>query len=431
MNLTSLQTLPAGLDASFALIEGLDECLYAGFGRLGDTHKEALGKLQATFAGSPLEQSLNDGIAAIMRSEFLSKHFVTVAAARAALLGAQYDALAAQARAATGLAAEELDEPPPEAPGAAASILGSTQQWLMELALAGFAHLEESSVAPFTATLEQLHAAPRLSGLSALLTGFFNELAAHVPTGRQTALPVFRWADLWSGAMIRAQAISGERPFETAAGSLIPLGLDVRCHANFVCANLYGIFKSDGAYRTVRAPFSSYKVDVIAGAEIWDLFPDFGEPILKALEEHKALEIAGAELHGKANLILKSKPKVGKAVDPFETMEHLTALPKPPAISRHPIHLGEPIHAAVPLELPWASERLPIDTELDEKALQSAEQVIGLLRFDRGGWRVQPLCVRGAKGHILSGEGLQKRRAKLKEDTLAVLQERASKLLRE
>ena len=114
--------------------------------------------------------------------------------------------------------------------------------------------------------------------------------------------------------------------FREDTGTLIPLGLDVQAHENFVCILLYGLF-DDGEVRTVRVPFTHYKVGGIAGADIWDLFGALADPVLKALEEHKVLRVTKAELRENGDLILRSPPKVGGAADPFACVDRLTALP--------------------------------------------------------------------------------------------------------
>ena len=62
--------------------------------------------------------------------------------------------------------------------------MAGTQQWLSELAIAGFRQLEETMVAPFAATLESLQDDADLIGLSALLTGFHDELLRSMPASR-------------------------------------------------------------------------------------------------------------------------------------------------------------------------------------------------------------------------------------------------------
>jgi hypothetical protein len=427
---SSLATLPPGVVEAAKLIAQLDDCLLSGFARLGPRHRESLAALVATLNGSPLEQPIVDAVAAVGRSEFLTGHFVSLAASRAAIQGAQHDALVAQLGEVFALSTVEVDDPPAMSVGGAASLLSSTEQWLMEIALAGFKHLEENSVSPFVATLEQLQAERELTGLAVLLTGFVTELLAHMPVERRPSLPVFRWADMWTAAMIRTQQLPGEMPFQEVQGRLTPFGLSVQSHANFVCAALYGLLEANGTAQTVRVPLTSYKVDVIAGPEIWELFGDAGEPILKALAGHKTLAVNSAELYANGDLLLRAKPKVSKTADPFAAAEFITAMPAPPALFRHPVHIGHVVHLNGACDLPLAAERLASESELTEELLSDAAEMIALVRFDQGGWRAQPLCIRIAKRVVISGEGIAAARKKLKSKTLAILKERSSKLLR-
>ena len=431
MNLNDLTKLPAGVTETNALIDRFDACLYVGFARLATEHRKSLGVWAATFSGSPLQEAISDAVAAVGRSEFVIRHFLAMAAARAALQGAQYGALRDQLMNVLGKPCPDIDEPQPASPGTSATALSSAQQWLMEVALAGFHHLEEDSIAPFWATLENIQADVELTGLAALLTGFVNELLAHMPTERQESLPVFRWADLWTAAMIRTQQLPGATIGQTVSGVLVPLGVDLQSHENFAAATVYGLLETNGEYQTVRIPFASYKVDAIAGAEVWELFGDVGSQVLKALESHKTLKVDNAELRSNGDLILKSKPRLGRASDPFAVSEHLRPLPAKPALMRHPVQLGEVVVVPGQCDLPLATERLTTETGLTEELLQqqSLEQ-IALLRFDGGGWRLQPLCVKGENTTVISGEGIAKTRAQLKSKTLAILRERSSKLLR-
>ncbi|MDG3004338.1 hypothetical protein [Paludisphaera mucosa] len=422
-------TPPPGVDEALGLVEQLDEALIHGFARLGDEHRDRLGALVGVFEGSPLGAAVAEAVAAVGRSEFVARSFLALASARVALLGAAYDALVAQAREALGRPSPPSEEPPPPPPGGSAALLASVQQWLSELAIAGLKHLEETSVAPFAATLENLQADPDLTGLAALLTGFSNELIRYAPTSKQPALPAFRWGDLWSAAMIRTHQAPGSSTFREAAGVLTPLGLDVQAHENFLCAVLYGLF-DDGEPRTVRVPFSGYKVDALAGAEAWDLFGPVAGPILQALDGRKTLKIADAELRADGDLILRSPPGVAGGADPFAAADRLTALPPPPALFRHPVHIAEPVRLAAGHGLPIAWERLPDGSELTAEIVADAAELIGLLRFDRGGWRVQPLCAGTRKKYVISGEDLADRRKKLKNPALDVLKERSGRLLR-
>jgi hypothetical protein len=423
----ALAKLPPGVDEALDLVERFDDCLVHGFARLGDEQRGSLEALTAVFDGSPLGPPLADAVSAVGRSELVARSFLTLACARVALLGAVHDALLAQARAALGRPAVPSEERPPLSPGGLSSALASAQHWLAELAIAGFHQLEETAVAPFAATLEKLQDDPDLTGLAALLTGFLVELLRSLPTARLPAIPAFRWGDLWSAALVRTQQLPALVGFRDAAGTLTPLGLDVHAHENFASAVLYGLF-DDGDVRTVRIPFNSYKVGVIAGAEIWDLFGAQASPVLGALEEHKVLKISNAELREDGDLVLRSPPKVGGGADPFSITDRVGSLPPLPALARHPVHIAEVIHLESGHSLPMAIERIPPGTEM----IDEPTELLGLLRFDRGGWRVQPLCIQHPiRGLVQIGEGLADARKKLKHRSLEVLRERASRLLRE
>ncbi len=430
IDVEALMTLPSGVSEATALIEQFDDCLHHGFTRLGPQQREALDAFAAAFIGSPIEDKLADAIAALNRSEFVPTHFLLLASARLALQGAQYDALLAQCRDAFGLVCPDVEARPSVSPSGAAAWLSSTQQWLMELVLCGFQHLEEEAITPFTTTLEPIQSEPELTELAALLTGFVNEVLTYMPANRYPSLPVFRWADLWSSAMIRTWQLPGEPTFRSVSGTLTPLGLDLQSHANFVCAILYGVFEDAEGTQTVRVPLTSYKVDTIAGAAIWDLFDPFAKPILEALESGQTLVIAAADLFATGDLVLKAAPKAGQAADPFAASATLTTLPALPALWRHPIHIAEVVRVPSPNALPLATERLSAVTEFRDKLLDGASDMIGLLRFDQGHWQIQPLCVRGKKADVMSGSGLAKARAKAKSKTLSVLRERSEKLLR-
>ncbi|WP_240911542.1 hypothetical protein [Paludisphaera soli] len=427
--MNALTTLPPGVDEALGLAGQLDDALLHGFARLGDEHRDRLEALAGVFEGSPLGPAVAEAVAAVGRSEFVARSFLTLASARVALLGAAHDALLAQAREALGRPSPPAEEPTPRPAAGSAALLASSQQWLSELAIAGLSHLEETTVAPFAATLENLQADPDLTGLAALLTGFVNELMRHAPASKSASLPSFRWGDLWSAAMVRTHQVPGSPTFREAEGVLTPLGLDVQAHENFACFVLYGLF-DDGEARTVRVPFSGYKVDAIAGAEAWDLFGDVAEPVLKALDGRKTLRVARAELRADGDLILRSPPEAAGAADPFGLADRLTATPPPPALYRHPVHIAEPVKLPRGHGLPIATERIPDGSELTKDVAGEATELIGLLRFDRGGWRVQPLCAGTRKKYAIAGGELTAARKKLKNRSLDVLKERSSRLLR-
>jgi len=470
MNLAALSTPPPGVEPATGLIAGLDQCLALGFARLGPTQHEALESLVGTFAGTPLEAPLSAATPAMRRSEFLVKHFCSLAAARAALQGAQYDALFRQAATALGrtgpMAAAEAPKPlTPQ--GHHTAWLTSTQQWLMELALAGFAHLKAEAVTPFSATLEQIQSDPKLTRTAALLTGFFVELLAAQPSNGDS-VPNLRWADLWTRAMLLAQSPPASEAGHSVSGTFSPLGADMRFHPHFANIVIYGLLDTGKQRRVVRVPLSSYKVDVVTTNEIWQLFRPAADPLLESLASKKSLAVSNMQLLSTGDLLWTGKAKTGAAFDAMAVGAAAAGagtepLPPLPPLVRHPVQLGELVHlesysvrkstrpemaalgaAADPerLELvasdavlPIAPERLPAGCEISPKAIQQSSAMIGLLRFDRSLWAVQPLAIRSAEGKkqrvILAGDGALQFCKKDKLKTLATLSERASKLLRQ
>src|SRR5438105_1873572 len=151
MSLKELAELPPGVSAVADTVAALDRCFLVGFGRLGPEQNQALQSLGRILTGTPLETPVADALAAVGRNEFVDRHFAALAAARAALQAAQYDALRTQANTALGRKisekpAEQSYSTPTEAAGSLGVWQESTRNWLMELALAGFQQLEESTL---------------------------------------------------------------------------------------------------------------------------------------------------------------------------------------------------------------------------------------------------------------------------------------------
>jgi hypothetical protein len=115
--------------------------------------------------------------------------------------------------------------------------------------------------------------------------------------------------------------------------------------------------------------------------------------------------------------------------------------PTVPPAERHPVQLAELIVLADKTPLPIAVDRLGGTTELTPEDVKAADAVIGLLRFDGGRWMVQPLAVMPgatrekkafASAYVGSDayEVATKKPKKGEPNTLAVLRERAGRLLR-
>src|SRR5690606_16769456 len=140
-----------------------------------------------------------------------------------------------------------------------------------------------ATLAPFTATLEQLQDEPKATRLAAILTGFLNELLQSMPIGAKASIPLFRWCDLWTRSMIAALRQPPEPAGEPVSGTFSPLGVDLRGHGYLVSADVYGLLETGGPSRVARMTISAYKVDVLTGSETWRCFEASWRPVLEAI----------------------------------------------------------------------------------------------------------------------------------------------------
>lgn len=460
MPLTVLQEIPSAVQQTTDLIAAVDRCLLVGLARLGVDEHAGLARLGNVFGGTPLQGPLAEALAGFQKHEFAPKHGLALAAARAALQGAQHDALAAQAAAALGRTAVE-DLPPAPATNGEAEALAvwrdGTYHWLMELAQTGFQHLELAIIAPFFATLRNLQDQPNLSRWAALLTGFHQELLHALPIGALPSLPIYRWADLWTrGFVVGLQPTMTAPAGRAVSGSLAPLGVDLRQHGSFIHFLILALLEEDGAApRLVRLHFSSYKVDALQDEEIWCCFVKKEHPLLQALSNRQRLNVNGMTLLPSGDLLWTGEAKKGSGFPLWDWAAASlgVAAAKPPtwptlpAIDRHPVQLAVPIFldgiktesddngswltTTDGVRLPWALERLGPSAEVLPEHLAKATKVLGLLRFDAGRWSVQPLAVEGGKTSAFVGQqAFEAATKKRKHDTLSTLRERASRLLR-
>lgn len=447
MPLRDLLSTPEPVAQAIAALDGLDEAFVTGFGRLSSANLEALAGLQRSFAATPLAAEFAAAIQGIGRSEFLDRHFLVLAAARSALLGAMHDALIAQAAAA-------LDRPPPaidaieakptQAPPPQAEVwLESTRHWLMELALAGFANLEVDIILPFQATLDAMEGEPALVRHAALLGGFMNELLEVFPNKGNPAIPRLRWVDLWSRAMVMAAGAPEPLVTRPVSGELKILGTDLRQHANVATLVVFGALDEAGtsATRLVRASLSVYKVDVIQGDELGALFTEVGETLLAALAGGQRLTIKDMPLTATGDLIWEdAKAKAGAKSTVIE--DAAAALGKAPAArpslrpaDRHPALIEELVWvppSEYDKELPLGLERMASSDELAQSDLSGSKGFVALLRFDGGTWGLQPIVVsKGKPQPRMVGQALAAGAKKSgRSSALATLRERAGKLLR-
>jgi hypothetical protein len=442
----------------FELIAGLDECFIIGFANLDDQHLESLQALVRVFTGTPLQQSLNDAVAAISSNEFVDKHFAVLASARASIQGALFDTLQFQARSLLGrgeIAEAEVAESS-EAPNNVKVLLASVRHWLMEIALVGYARLDTATLVHFAGTLEQIQAEPLLIRQAAILTGYLNELMRYVPVLDSQPIPTYRWVDLWSQAMVRTLRSPILPKSQSISGNLEILGLDLRQHANLVSFTAYGLLDANNQTQLVRVTQSAYKVDAINNEQIWLLFPK-ASILLDAFAQTRILQIKDTPLLPSGDLLWQGEAELGQKYNLMQRAEKFFAenagnslvYSTVAASDRHPIQIAEPIFLSKyqvvqneeNLVLSWgdageisiAQERINRLAELDLDAIAKSEQIFGLLRFDAGKWTVQPLAVTVKNKPTYTGQTAAKvisKKDSIKGSVVGILQERSSRLLR-
>lgn len=454
MNLSLLRTIPDNISQSNELIARIDELFANGFARLDSERLDALAALNQAFAATPLASSLTTAITAIGKSEFLENHFLLLAIARAALQGAQYDALLAHA-------CQALERPVPALPSVPEALsqapsgqlelwCESIRHWLMELALAGFANIAVENVLAFQATLADIQAEPQMIRHAALLNGLIGEILQYFPTKGVPAIPLFRWVDLWSRAFVLAAQPPVPIPTLPLSGDFYPLGAHLR--ESDVVANLvvYGLLETEQKAMLVRTSLSAFKVDLITGSEIKNLFAEIGTTLLTALAEQKVLCLDEMPVRDTGDLLWsEGNARLGEAYDLAAIANRL--LDAAPAErwlerpeERHPALLQEVVYLDKlrieddkvqwgDIELPLALERVADSNDMPLNTLAKGSGMIALLGFDAGQWSLQPLTLltKTKKTVAIQTNGLfLPTKGKKAKPALPQLRERASRLLR-
>ncbi|GAA2608721.1 hypothetical protein SMC26_28855 [Actinomadura fulvescens] len=446
-----------GVAEALDLVAGFDDALVHGFARLGEERAAGLAALAGAMATSPLGPAVSEAADKVAAGSIGAEHLTALAGARIALLGAVHDALLDRLDTALGRTRAAWDEAPATA-APADNLLSGSRSWLHELAIAGWRGVDHDLVSSSDQTLEALLAEPGLRRLAVLLDGLAAELRASCPIATMARLPVRRWADLWTRAVLLSQP--GARPTASVApvtGRLLPLGVDVHEHGTAVQAQVHGVLElaGGGPSRLVRASVAAAKVDTIVGPAVWRLL-DAHPVLLSALAERRSLDLTDMPLTSGGDLVWQDdKASAGAPADPFATARvqlanaHASATPP---LERHPIRICEPVLLedyetdgdrwtldGHPLTVDLA--RLPAAGPLTPELLAASSSCIGLMRWDAGRWRVQPLAVRATvkrkpvEAH--TGDWAQgptdpkvvKAEAKA-GDAVAVLRERAGRLLR-
>ncbi|MBD0421186.1 hypothetical protein H0H10_18850 [Streptomyces sp. TRM S81-3] len=451
-----------GLDEALAAVDGFDEALVGGLLRPQPNQAGGLAALADAVAGSPLAARVAEAADKAAAGAAGEDHFVALAAARTALLGSVHDALTARVEEAVGRPRTDGSTAPASGEEHAANLHAAARGWLCDLARAGWQGIDHELVAGAAPVVSAMLPDPALRRLATLLDGFAAELAACCPGAALERVPVRRWADLWSRALLLAlpgaarTAAVGE-----ATGRLLPLGVDVQEHATAVQAQVHAVFEpaDGGTPRLVRASVSAPKPDTVVAAGLWQLLRPHMS-LLAAVGEGRAMELDAMPVTAEGDLIWDdARARAGEPADIFTSAR--VALPTAAAfavspLDRHPARIAVPVlvegygveEGDDGLVFQVAGCRLPVDTDrvpaagpLTPDVVAASGACLGLLRWDAGQFLLQPLAVErtvrkkavavhaGAwAGGTTDKAGV--RAEKAATDAVKVLRERAGKLLR-
>jgi hypothetical protein len=462
MRANLLASPPDGLDDALAAVDAFDRALVAGLVRPQPAQAAGLAHLAEAVAGTPLASRVAEAAEKAAAGVAGEDHFVALAAARTALLGAAHDALMAQVHEATGRPASAAEVAEAAGGEAAGNLLTAARSWLSDLARAGWQGLDGDVVGGSARVVSAMLPDPSLRRLAVLLDGFAAELAASCPGAAMERFPARRWADLWSRALLLTLP-GGLAATATvnATGRLLPLGIDLQEHATAVQVQVHAVFEPADATqpRLVRASVCAPKPDTVIGAGLWQLLRPHMS-LLAAVSEGRAMELTGMPLTAEGDLIWSdSRARRGEPADPFATARvALPAAADAPAapLGRHPARIAVPVFlegyavgtdddaltftvAGQPLAVD--TDRIPVAGPLTPEAVAASSACIGLLRWDDGAFRVQPLAVEttvkkklvaihaGAwAGGTTDTDGVKAEKAAT--EAIVVLVERAGKLLR-
>ncbi|MFD9389305.1 hypothetical protein ACFWBB_00760 [Streptomyces sp. NPDC060000] len=450
-----------GLDEALTAVDAFDRTLVTGLLRPRPESMDDLNGLAAAVAGSPLAAPVAEAAGKAAAGAASEDHFVALAAARTALLGAVHDALTAGTDEVTGRTREErAAAAPAERP--AVNLLAAARTWLSDLARAGWRGIDHELAGGAAPIVSAMLPDPELRRLATLLDGFAAELAASCPGATLERIPARRWGDLWSRALLLTRPGAAGRPaVEAATGRLLPLGVDLHEHATAAQAQVHAVFEpADGsAPRLVRASVSVPKPDTVVAAGVWQLLrPHLS--LLTALGEGRAMDLDAMPLTDEGDLLWDgARARTGDAADALATarvvLPTATTLPTAP-LDRHPVRIAEPVFlegyrseqdgdtltfAVAGHTFRVDTDRIPTASPLTPEAVAASGACIGLLRWDGGGFLLQPLAVEttvrrkavALHAGAWAGGTTDKagaRAEKAATDAVTVLRERAGRLLR-
>ncbi|WP_093848917.1 hypothetical protein [Streptomyces pini] len=450
-----------GLDEVLAAVDAFDQALVAGLVRPQPGQAAALAGLAEAVAGTPLAARVAEAAEKTAAASAGEEHLTALAAARTALLGSVHDALTARLQEATGRArsAETVLTPGGQR---TVNLLAAARSWLVDLARAGWRGIDHDVVSASAQVVSAMLPDPSLRRQAVLLDGFAAELAASCPGATLERVPVRRWADLWSRAMLLTLPGAADVPAAgTVTGRLLPLGVDVHEHATAVQAQVHAVLEpADGsASRLVRAAVAVPKPDTVVGAGLWQLLRP-RTSLLAAVGEGRSMDLADMPVTAEGDLLWDDEyARPGEPAEAFATARVALPAAADPAtapLDRHPARIAVPVFlegytaqeedgaltftvAGHPLAVD--TDRIPAAGPLTPEAVAASGACIGLLRWDAGAYRVQPLAVEttvrkktvtlhagGWAGGTADKAGV--RAEKAATAAVAVLRERAGRLLR-
>ncbi|MBV1856450.1 hypothetical protein [Catellatospora tritici] len=458
MRFDLLATPGDGVAEAYEVVAGFDGALVPGLLRPGAEEIAALHALAAAVAGTPLSGRVAEAVEKTVAGSISDEHLAALVAARSALLGACHDELLSRLDEASGRTRQTWSGATEPAPGGE-NLLAAARSWLSELAIAGWRGLDHDLVSHADQVVQALLADPSLRRLGVLLDGFAGELRACAPGATMPRVPVRRWADLWSRAVLLAQpGALAPTSRGTVSGRLLPLGIDLQEHPTAVQAQVHAVLETADGARLVRASVSAPKVDTLVGPGTWQLLRGHCA-LLAAVSEQRAMELTDMPVTAGGDLLWSDAYAVmGAPADAFATarvrLATAVATPVPP-LERHPVRIAEPVllegyasttaDDGVTLALPGVE--LAVDTDrmhnagpLTPELVAASTACLGLLRWD-GRWTVQPIAVEapvkrkttavhaGAwAGGATDAAGTKVEAAAA--DAVKVLRERAGRLLR-
>ncbi|MCW5254219.1 MULTISPECIES: hypothetical protein [unclassified Streptomyces] len=451
-----------GLDEVLAAVDGFDDALCGGLLRPQPGQAGGLVALADAVEGTPLAARVGEAADKAVAGAAGEDHLVALAAARVALLGSAHDALAARVDEATGRRTAGEPAGPGGEDGHAAGLLAAARGWLCDLARAGWRGIDHELVGGAAPVIAAMLPDPALRRPAALLDGFAAELAASCPGAALERVPVRRWADLWSRAVLLTLPGAAAAPaVSEVSGRLLPLGVDLQEHATAVQAQVHAVFEpADGSEpRLVRASVSAPKPDTVVGAGLWQVLrPRMA--LLAAVGEGRTMDLDAMPLTAGGDLLWDDgRARAGGAAEVFATAR--VALPAAvafaaPPLERHPAALAAPVllegygvadgedgtvFEIAGHRLAVDAGRLPAAGPLTRELVATSAACLGLLRWDAGEFRLQPLAVertvrkKAVAVHAGAWAGGTSDKAgiraeKAATDAVTVLRERAGKLLR-